>query len=375
MPRGRTPARPRVRRLKRGQTDTPCAGHAMANDVDAFMATMVARSRPVPIERAVALVREHYGFETHAERLTGERDENFRLSAPNGAEYVLKIASSAEEPAVTDLPTAALLHLEKIDPSFPCPRVLREPQGGSHVRFTDEDGHERTARVLTYLPGRLLGAAARSQRQRAACGRTGARLTRALHNFEHPAAYRVIVWDVRHAVQVRRLLEQLPHLPCRQAAADLLERIVPIVESQLPCLRQQVVHNDLNPLNILVDPAHEERVTGIIDFGDVTHTALIADVAVTAAELIPEDCMAKTGRARAAVLDIASAYHEKLPLLQEELVVLGSLVAARLVANVVVHEWHRHHNPSGGHYAALAPDFIRARLEIAGELLLEEFNV
>ena len=200
-------------------------------------------------------------------------------------------------------------------------------------------------------------------------------MTRALHNFEHPAAYRVIVWDVRHAVQVRRLLEQLPHLPCRQAAADLLERIVPIVESQLPCLRQQVVHNDLNPLNILVDPADEERVTGIIDFGDVTHTALIADVAVTAAELIPEDCIAKTGRAPAAVLDIATAYHEKLPLLQEELVVLGSLVAARLVANVVVHEWHRHHNPSGGHYAALAPDFIRARLEIAGELLLEEFHV
>ncbi len=347
----------------------------MANDVDAFMATMVVQSSPVLIERAVALVREHYGLETHAARLTGERDENFKLSAPDGTEYVLKIANSAEQPAVTDLPTAALLHLEKIDPTFPCPRVVRERNGGTRVRFTDEDGHERTARVLTYLAGKLLGTAARSQRQRASCGRMGARLTAALRNLEHPAAHRAIVWDVRHAAQVRRLLEQLPHLPCRQAAADLLRRIVPIVESQLPCLRQQLVHNDLNPLNILVDPADDGRVTGIIDFGDVTHTALIADVAVTAAELIPEDCTAQTGRARAAVLDIATAYHERLPLLPQELVVLGPLVAARLVANVVVHEWHIHHNPSGGHYAALDPNFIRARLDIAEELLLEEFNL
>jgi hydroxylysine kinase len=345
------------------------------HDVDDFMATMVVQSPPVPIERAVALVREHYGLETRAARLTGERDENFKLSAPDGAEFVLKIANSAERPAVTDLPTAALLHVEKIDPTFPCPRVVRDRSGGTRVRFTDEDGHERTARVLTYLPGRLLLTTVRSQRQRAACGLMGARLITALRDFEHPAAQRTIVWDVRHAAQVQRLLEQVPHLPCRQAAADLLRRIVPVAESQLPSLRQQVVHNDLNPLNILVDPADEGRVTGIIDFGDVTHTALIADVAVTAAELIPEDCTAKTGHARAAVLDIAGAYHGRLPLLPRELLVLGPLVAARLIAGVVVHEWHVHHNPRGDHFAALDPDFIRARLAIAEELLLEEFNL
>jgi hydroxylysine kinase len=347
----------------------------MTNDVDAFMATMVVQSQPVPIERAIALVREHYGVETRAARLTGERDENFKLSAADGAEYVLKIANAAEQPAVTDLPTAALLHLESIDPGLPCPRVLRERRGGTQVRFAAENGHQRTARVLTYLPGKLLVTAVRSERQRAACGRIGARLSTALRTFEHPAAHRAVVWDVRHAAQVRRLLEQLPDLPCRQAAADLLGRIVPVVESQLPRLRQQVVHNDLNPRNILVDPADEERVTGVIDFGDITHTALIADLAVAAAELIPEDCPARSGRARAAVLDIARAYHERLPLLQQELAVLGTLVAARLLANVVVHEWHLHHNPSGGHYAALDADFIRARLQIAEELLLEEFKL
>ena len=347
---------------------------ALATGVDAFMATMVAQSRPVPIERAVALVEEFYGFVPHATRLTGERDENFRLTAPEGAQYVLKIANPAESPAATDLQTAALLHLEKTDPTLPCPRVVRERNAATCVRFVDEAGGERTARMLTYLPGKLLGSAPRSQRQRAACGRVGGRLTHALRSFEHPAAHRAIVWDVQHAGHMRQLLEQLPHFPYRQAAADLLGRMVPRIESQLPLLRHQVVHNDLNPLNILVDPADETRVTGVIDFGDMTCTALIADVAVTAAELIPGDCTDPVS-ARESVLDVAIAYHECMPLLQQELAMLGTLVAARLLMNVVVHEWHVHHNPSSSHYAALDPEFMRARLEIADRMLLEEIKL
>jgi Ser/Thr protein kinase RdoA (MazF antagonist) len=347
----------------------------MANDLEAFMATMVARSAPVPIERAVALARERYGLETRATRLTGERDENFRLHAAGGAEYVLKIAHSAEEPAVTDLATAALLHIAKTDPALPCPRVVRERTGATHVRFVDEAGGERTARILTYLPGKLLGTAARSARQRQACGRIAGRLSNALRGFEHPGAHRAIVWDVRHAAQVRRLLEELPEFPHAQAAAELLGRIVPRIESRLARLRQQVVHNDINPLNVLVEPADEMRVSGIVDFGDLTYTALIADVAVTAAEQIPGDCGDDAGRARAAVLDIAGAYHESAPLEDEELAMLGTLVAARLAANLVVHEWHIHHNPAGDHYAPLAPGFIRARLAIALQLSLGEITL
>jgi hydroxylysine kinase len=342
--------------------------------VGAFMATMVARSRPVPLERAVALVRECYGLEASAERLTGERDENFKLTVRDGTQYVLKIANPSEHAAVTDLPSAALLHLQQTDPTFPCPRVVRALNGATQVRFADEAGSERTARILTYLPGRLLGTATRSRRQRAAVGRMGARLTCALRSFEHPAMHRAIIWDVRHAVQLWRLLGQLPDFPYRASAVDLLRRLTPGIESRLPHLRHQVVHNDLNPLNILVDPTDEARVTGIIDFGDLTHTALIADVAVAAAELVPQDCT-DPGSARESALDVTIAYHECVPLLPQELAILGRLVATRLLMNVVVHEWHVHHNPSSTHYAALDPDFMRARIGIADRLLLEAIQL
>jgi len=184
----------------------------------------------------------------------------------------------------------------------------------------------------------------------------------------------MLIWDLRHTAQLAGLLAQVPDFPCRQSVNDVLSRIVPDLESRLPRRRQQVVHNDLNARNILVDPDQVARVTGVIDFGDLTDTALIADVAVAAADLLPEDCAADVD-ARAAIRDIAIAYHEVMPLLADELALLGTLVAARLMANLVVPAWHVSKNPGGGHFVAPAPDFVRARLEIARGLLREEMRL
>ncbi len=350
----------------------------MADDVSAFMATMLMHSHPVSLEQVVSLVREHYGLTTHASRLTGERDENFRLRASGGggyegapsagAEYVFKVAHPAENPGVTGLTAAALLHLESEDPSLPCPRLVRARDGQTRIRFTDARGASRTARLLTYLPGEPLISVASSAATRTACGRLGGRLARALRTFTHPAAHRAIVWDVRHAGHLAGLLTEVPRFPCRTEAIGVLEDIVPRIGANLPRLRKQVVHNDLNPRNVLVGPGGE--LSGIIDFGDMTYTALIGDVAVTCAELMPEDCAAGA-EALASVREVASAYHECVPLLPRELDLLGTLVAARLVANTVVHEWHLHHNPAGDHYRPLEAGFIRERLRIAAQLSRE----
>lgn len=346
----------------------------IAPDLDAFMATMVAQSDPISIERAIALARERFGLEAEAARLTGERDENFKLTLADGTEYVLKIANPAEAVAATDLQIAALLHLERTGAELPVPQILRTPGGDAGVRFEDASGVERTARILSYLPGRLLEDSVTSPQQRAACGRLGGRLSRALGSFEHPAAHRAVVWDVCHVGYLSRLLAQMPSFAFRSRASDLLNRIVPVIEGRFRMLRHQVVHNDLNPRNILVDPQDGSRVAGIIDFGDLTHTALIADVAVAGAELIPPDC-ADPAMARGCVLDVTRTYHECVPLLAPELAILAALVAARLAMNIVVHEWHVDHNPSSQHFAALDRDFMSARLELANRLLDEEFRL
>lgn len=346
----------------------------MTDDLDSFMTTMVAQSDPVPLEQALAFARERYGLEADGARLTGERDENFRLTLADGAQYVLKIANPAQGAAVVDLQVAALLHLERTEATLPCPRVLRTRDGNTTARFEGAGGVARMVHILSYLPGRLLGESVRSSRQRAACGRLAGRLSRALKAFSHPAAHRAIIWDVRHVGRLPALLGQLPRFEFRTQATELLARVVPALEARLPELRQQVVHNDLNPRNILVDPADAACVSGVIDFGDLTRTALIADVAVAGADLIPPDCADPAG-ALESVLDVARAYHECVPLLQPEVAILGALVAARLLMSVVVHEWHVHHNPGSRHFAPLDHEFMRAQFEIADRMLTVDIRL
>ena len=336
-----------------------------ASDLDAFMATMVAAGDAVSETDAAALARAEYGLEVTATRLSGERDENFKLTDAAGRQYVLKIASAAEDPLITDLPTAALLHVERVDAGFPCPRVLRNQAGLTQVRYED-----RTARILTYLQGNTLRSAERSAQQRAACGRLAARLGIALRTFTHPAVNRFLLWDVRHVGRTTGLLEELRDFPSREVVIELLERIDARIVSEFGQLRQQVIHNDLNDMNLLVDPREEAAVTGVIDFGDLVHTALIADVAIVAADQI-----AMGQPARDSIADIVMAYHDTTPLLPRELAMLNPLIAGRILADVVIASWHRHRNPTGTHYRDLDAAYVRERVHLAAHLLSSEFRL
>jgi hydroxylysine kinase len=336
-----------------------------ANDLDAFMATMVASRNAVPATTAATLAREEYGLDVTATPLSGERDENFKLTDSTGRQYVLKIANPAEDPLITDLPTAALRHLERVAPELPCPRVLPNRAGLTQVR------HEgRTARILTYLDGNTLRSAQRSTPQRAACGHLAARLGQALRSFQHPAAERFLIWDLRHVGRTAALLGDLPDLPSRTTITALLARIDARIAAEFPHLRQQVIHNDLNDMNVLVDPNNEAVITGVIDFGDLVHTALIADVAITAADQIdpgqpPRDSIA----------DIVMAYHHTRPLLPQELAMLNPLIAGRVLADVVIASWHRRRNPAGNHYKDLDPIYMRERVALAADLLSKDFRL
>ena len=333
--------------------------------VPAIMATMLAQSQPIALDAALRLASDHYGFSGRIEPLTGERDQNFRLIAADGAEFVLKVAHAEQPEAETELAVDVLEHVAQADATLPCPRVMRNRTGSNRTQFVDARGLPRSAYLLTYLRGRPLGLTERSRRQRAGCGELAGRLSRALQGFEHAGARRALIWDVRQAAEVLQLVDTLTDLGWRDAAGELLRMIVPIVENRLPALRHQVVHNDLNAFNVLVDAGDPARITGVIDFGDVAYTALIADVAVTAAEQIPEECVAERQIVHEAIADVVAAYDACMPLRREELELLGTLVAARLITGLVVQQWHLNHNPSGGHYAALDASFVERRLDMA----------
>lgn len=314
--------------------------------------------------RAESLALEHFGIRAHAERLTGERDENFWMHTELGPGHVLKVANSGESPEITDLQIAALLHVERVDPSLPCARVLRCKDGGTQARFIDENGTDRTAVLYSFLPGKLLLHANRSPVQRAACGRLLARLGHALRDFSHPASHRVLVWDLRRLPKLQELLQQVPGLLEAEFISSFLAEFSKETSPRLATLRSQFVHNDFNARNVIVDPAEESRVVGIIDLGDSVHTALAADVAVGAVGQL-----AAPETAEDSIREFVRAYCEVEPLSAEELTILPRLIAGRIVQNVVLTSWHRAREAGGTHFDGFDTAYFEWRVALAKRLV------
>ena len=326
----------------------------------------MASSPLVSTKRAESLALEQFGIPGHAERLTGERDENFWIRTAVGPGYVLKVANAAESPEITDLQIAALQHVERVDPSLPCARVLHCKNGRTQARFIDENGAARTVVLYSFLPGKPLLQAHRSPPQRAACGRLLARLGQALRDFEHPASRRALVWDLRRLPELQGLLPEIPGLLEAQFIRSFLAEFSAKISPRLKTLRSQFIHNDLNARNVIVDPADESRVVGIIDFGDSVHTALVADVAVG---VIGQ--LAAPETADDAIREFVRAYCDVEPLSAEELAILPRLIAGRIVQNVVMTSWYRARDPGGTHFGGFDTAYFEWRVALARRLMAE----
>lgn len=108
-------------------------------------------------------------------------------------------------------------------------------------------------------------------------GETTARLGLALRGFFHPRAQRTMLWDVQHAARTRTLLGSIRDTRQRTLVERTLDRFDEVVAPAWPALRAQVVHSDLTVDNALTDD--DGRITGIVDFGDMSHSALVTDIA------------------------------------------------------------------------------------------------
>ncbi|MFC7609247.1 phosphotransferase [Teichococcus aestuarii] len=224
-----------------------------------------------------ALAQARFGLAVAVRPLTGERDRNFHLRAADGAEYVLKVIHPAEDPAVSDFQSRALLHGgggRHPAGAAPASAALGRGAGGAVA----PPRPARLPRAGAGLPARPPAApAAPGPAQRAAVGATLARLDLALRAFRHPAEDHALMWDIQHALRLRPLVAQLPGAEDRALAGAVLERFATHALPVLPGLRRQVIHNDFNPHNILADAARDDVVAGIIDFGDMVRAPLVQD--------------------------------------------------------------------------------------------------
>jgi Ser/Thr protein kinase RdoA (MazF antagonist) len=310
------------------------------------IATVLNSSAPgLSDELARDVVARVFGIEGLVTRLTSERDRNFRVRANDGRDYVLKVANSAEPAPVTKFQTDALLHMERVAPDLPVPRVVATREGASELLLDLPGGAASVVRLLTFLHGEPLHKVRRSAPQRRGIARCLARLDQALEQAPHPPRDHVLQWDIKNASRLRAHIGAIADRRRRGRIERILDGFESFVAPRLPGLRSQVVHNDFNPHNILVAPDDPVRVSGILDFGDMVLTPLVIDLAVACAY------QADAGdHPLATIGQFVSAYHAVNPLLPEELDVLFDLVKARLATTVVVTGWRAARYPDNRDY-------------------------
>ena len=284
-------------------------------------ADVLAEPAPACDEESIRGLLDDAWGRQHADlrQLGAERDLNVLV---DGA-FVLKISNPAEPAGVVAMETAALAHLHRVSPDLPVPALMPTRNGESLATVTDRSGRACPARLITVLPGAHLEGTPISAAMAEQVGAMTARMQLGLQGFFHPAAGRIIDWDVR----------RLPDLaPPGAPLAALAERVGPALRA-CDALPAWIQHADLTLSNVL---ATGDTVTGLIDLGDMHHTAAACDLAVTLASVLRNtatDRPADTWELAAAVLD---GYQRHRQLLPEEVDILGELVLARLGVTAAV---------------------------------------
>ena len=302
------------------------------------------------------IAAELYGLTVSASPLPSERDQNFLLcdaslkerppsrsgycpeasqstdcpepshSGESNEQFVLKIANSGEAFEILELQNELIRFLtaSKIELEFP--RIVQTKTGADIAAITGENGHEHFVRLLTWLDGVCFAKAETHDRKLlSSLGRALAQMDAALAEFSHPAARRSFYWDLRNAGMARESIGLLP-----ESRRPLLERFFTEWEKiDWSSLRFSVIHNDANDYNVLVSEAPEQRVTAILDYGDLVHTATVCELAVALAYVML-DKRDPIGVAA----QVVTAYHETYPLTESEIDALYTLAVTRLCCSV-----------------------------------------
>ncbi|OYV75044.1 MAG: hypothetical protein B7Z74_01520, partial [Deltaproteobacteria bacterium 21-66-5] len=310
---------------------------------------------------AARLAEQHFGIRGTARRLVSERDQNFLVESADGARAVLKIANAHESPELLDAQQQAMArlapHMRVV------PRILPSVDRRSLVLVAGADGERYLSWAVTWVPGQPLAHVVhRSPSLLDDLGRRVGELTRRLADFDHPAVHRDFLWDLANA---RRVVGERRGLLADADLGDAVDAIVRQFDRytvpSLGALPRSVVHGDLNDYNVLVggageSEAHDQRVTGIIDFGDMVYSYTVADLAMVIAYAVlgARDPLAVACR-------LVAAYHAEVPLAEAELSALFGLVAMRLCASACIAVAQMERRPDNA-YLAVSQRRIRQQL-------------
>ncbi len=314
---------------------------------------------------AARLVHEHFpgileaGAISSVDELPSERDRNLMVRLGSGRAAVLKISNAAEDPAVVAMENAAMEHVAETDPTLPIPRLIRSRTGEVTVPVVGDDGQRHLARMITALPGNHLEGRTLSASLAHDIGRAGARMSVAMQGLFDPAGARVLAWDIRQLPSTARHAPDVTDPELRALVLQVCASTQPALDATRR-LRSGLQHADLTLTNVLTDGA--DRISALIDFGDLHHTAVVCDLVVSMASVLRSASGSSTDDLLALAASFLEGYQRVRLLDVDEAELLADLVLARLATTVLISAWRIGQHPENAAYITQYDDSSSALL-------------
>jgi len=296
-------------------------------------------------EQAEHILHERYGLRARAKSLGSQQDRNFTVISPDeSVAGVLKIANPAFNTTELQAQDLAADLIATAEPGLRVAVPLPNVAGEKCTTITGLVDRPAYVRLLKYLPGgTLLQSGYLSPTAVASLGDVAGRVSRALAGFTHPGLDRILQWDLRHGTDVVTALISHVSDPAHRSALQSTahqawSRIAPLADD----LPRQAVHLDLTDANVVVSrDSGAAHADGVIDFGDLTDTWAVAELAIAASCVLGH-----AGSDPASVLPAIRAFNAIRPLCASEAEALWPLLVLRTAVLIV----------SGAQQAALDPD-------------------
>lgn len=272
------------------------------------------------------VLAEHYRIEGKAERLRGYEEINFLIRQPNGTRYIAKVLTRAEALPRVEAQVRMMQHMAQSNMGSYFQQCLANTNGQRITSF-EYDGQSYWLRVLTFLSGSFwVELPAYPDALLHHLGAFTGQMDRQLQHFNEPALQYDYEWDLHQVPTAHDLLSYIKDPERRRWVAYFILQFEQEVVPTQRHLRKACIHNDANDYNVLVN---DNRISGLIDFGDAVYSCLIYNLAVTCTYAM----LGQEAPLQAAAL-VVKGYHEQYPLTEEELSLLYYCIAGRLCLSV-----------------------------------------
>ncbi|KAI1235030.1 hypothetical protein IHE44_0002661, partial [Lamprotornis superbus] len=274
-------------------------------------------------------------------------DQNFhvRVSAAGAEEYVLKITNSqdSQEPDLIEAQTRAMMLLSAEGFPSATPYLTKDGNIMSLESGDTRPGSKKyMVRLLTYLPGTPVAKITTNAQLLYEIGRLAASVDKVLsEKFQHPTVKYLhrgqFIWNLANVPLLDQYIYALGQKKYRAVVEQVIEQFKDKVIPKLSSFRACINHGDLNDHNILVhsssasleDPQY--RVSGILDFSDMSYGYYVFEVAIAIMYMMIEspDPLSVGGH-------VLAGFESVLPLTAEERGALFLLVSGRFAQSLVI---------------------------------------